>query len=311
MNLNRRKFLAAGTAGMAALAIPGSLLAAEKKAKSKVAVIKNERCVNGRNQADKEECRQMVRAMLKKLTGKPDEAQGWSSLGLVKTDVVAIKLNCNKAYFPVKTHPELVYAVCESLATVIPENNIIVYERYGRELEDAGYRLNTAAEGVRYMGTESNGFDNETNLTKIVTETATKIIHIPTLKYIGGEFQASIFLKGHIGSLLPSVMAQCHGNAIMCTQVLARQQIRQKNLLNICDGLRGTYDAKDPWYFKGIIAGTDPVAAEVACLKIIEKKRVAEGKSAVQVMDFVKRAETDYNLGTADWAGIDVVEEVL
>ena len=128
---------------------------------------------------------------------------------------------------------------------------------------------------------------------------------------IEGEFAGTLFLKNHIGSLQPSHMSRCHGNTIFCTQVNARSSIREKTVLAVCDGLRGTYKKSEPWYWAGIIMGRDPVAAEYTALKIINEKRKAENVSEMKIPSYVKSAETKYSLGTCDPAKIDITEIVM
>jgi uncharacterized protein (DUF362 family) len=310
MRLKRREFLKAGAAGFATLGMKGLSLAARQQFRSTAAIVKNEQAIDNRDNADKTQCRAMIKSALKILTGKSMEAESWKALGLVPADIVAIKLNMNNHYFPLKTHPELTYAVCDSLCTVIPANNIVIYERYSWELTDGGYTPNNSATGVRVIGAEQgNGFDSTSSITKIVSDMATKVIHMPTLKYIGGEFQAVLFLKDHIGSIPPSDMPSCHGNPMMATQVLAQPPIKNKNLLNICDGLRGTCGT--PWFWKGIVASTDPIAAEAVCLNILDEKRKLEGMGSTVIKDFVKAADTSYGLGTSELGQIQVIEEEL
>jgi len=304
--MNRRTFLLTGSS---ALALPRFGLAAAGPARARVAVVKNDLAIDDRDRADPAECRRSVKAALNLLTGKQDEKSAWKALGLAPSDVVAVKVNCNNTFFPLKTHPALVYAVCESLRTMVPSGNIIIYERYTWELEEAGYGQNR---GFSCLGTDSgNGFHKKSWITRIITDRATKIIHMPTLKYIGNGFQAVLFIKDHIGSIIPSEMPSCHGNEMVCTRLLADPAIRGKNLLNICDGLRGTFEMRRPWFFKGIIASADPVAAEVACLKALTDKRASEGLAPALVNDHVIKADRDFTLGCAEWEKIEVVEKSL
>ena len=310
MELNRRTFLKTSIGSLASLNMANLSFASKEAIRSTVAVVKDDFAVDDRDEVNRGRCRQMIKTALKTLTGKSDEAEAWAVLGLVSNDVVAIKLNCNNTFFPLKVHPDLTYAVSESLSTVIPANNVIIYERYTWELQDAGYEINSSNSNVRCISTaEGGGFHNQSKLTNIVADQATKVIHIPTLKYIGEEFQAVLFLKDHIGSIPPSDMPSCHGNPLVCTEILAHPHIKDKNLLNICDGLRGTYETRSPWFWKGIVASKDPIAAEVVCLNVLDEKRKLEGRSGTSVKSFVTKADTDYHLGTANYKEIEVIEE--
>jgi hypothetical protein len=309
MSMDRRAFLMAGSSALLLSGAGRPGFASKSAARARVALVKNSLAVDDRGRASQKECRLTVRAMLEALTGKKDEKSAWQALGLVPRDVVAIKVNCNNTYFPLRTYPALTYAVCESLSTVVRPGSIIIYERYTWELEEAGYKSNQSGKGFLCMGTERGGFHKKSNITRIVTDRATKIVHMPTLKYIGKGFQAVLFLKDHIGSIVPAEMPSCHGDELVCTRLLADPDIRGKNLLNICDGLRGTFEMRRPWFFRGIIASVDPIAAEVACLKVLGEKRRAEGSGPVSVRDHVIKADTDFGLGCAAWEKIAVIEK--
>ena len=312
MGLTRRQLLKTGTAGIASLALARQGLSSPPPPRSKLAIVKNASAVDDRDFVHRGECRRMVQAALELLTGKNQEAEAWTALGLLPDDVVAIKLNCNRHYFPLTSHSELTYAVCESLQSVIPANQVVIYERYTRELADAGYVENTSSAGVRCMATEqAGGFERESKISRLLTDHATKIVHIPTLKYIGGTFQASLFLKGHIGSIRPQDMPSCHDDPLVCTELLAHPHIRAKNLLNICDALRGTFDTRKPWFYRGIVAAVDPVAAEVGSLSILQEKRELEGLSTVSIGRHVTEADRAYHLGTADLQDINILRREL
>ena len=161
--------------------------------------------------------------------------------------------------------------------------------------------------GVRCFGTEDGGgFDNSQEITKIVTDACTKLINVPTLKAFGKPYAASLCLKNHIGSLPPSFMPRCHTHIEYITQVNAQPAIKDKTVLALCDGLRGNYERGVPWFWKGIIAGTDPVAVEYTALQIIGDKLKAEGKPSLAVPSYVTMADTKYGLGTADPDRMDV-----
>jgi hypothetical protein len=310
MMLNRREFIKAGSAGLASIGLAGQVLAEDRKFRSTVALIRDKKAIDERNKTDKARGRGMVKKSLQLLTSKNNEKDCWTALGLAQKDVVAIKLNCCKHNFPLFSHTDLTYAVCESLASVVPENNIIIFERYTRELEAAGYKINDTKKGVRCHGTDrGSGFDEKTKITNIVAKEATKVINIPSLKYAGGAFQGSIFIKGQIGSIIPDEMSSCHGNPMVCTRLMARPDFKDKTIFNICDALRATYEPKTPWYDRSIIASADPIAAEAVSLDIMAKKRKEKGLEPVTVKDYIKKADSEYNLGTASLDQIRVLEK--
>ncbi len=280
-------------------------------AKSKVAVVRNEKAISDRNICHPGETRKLVDSALEIVTGHANPKDAWTALGVTKDDIVGIKVNCNSWTFLLSTHPELVYALCDSLKTVMPENNIVIYERYTNELARAGYRTNKSSSGIRCVGTEETGGFGCGGITKLLTDQCTKLINIPSLKTVKGDFSGSLFLKNHIGSIPPNQMSNCHGNAIFCTEVCAQPDIKNKTVLAVCDGLRGTYGRGVPWYWKGIIMSRDQVAAEYVSLQVINEKRIAEKKKALPVKDYVSAAGSRFGLGTADPANIETVKREL
>jgi len=313
---NRRGFIrsaAAGIAGLtaagAALARPNTVTAAPGKAI--VAVVRNGKAISDRNECNRAEVRRMIDTALGTVTGKTAAKEAWAALGVTKDDVVAVKVNCNSWTFLLSTHPDLVYALTDSLSEVVPANNIIIYERYTNELGRAGYRTNTGPSGVRCFGTEQGGGFDSGGLTKIVTDAATKVINVPSLKAVDGDFGASLFLKNHIGTIPPNQMANCHGNALFCDQVCAQPDLKDKTVLAVCDGLRGTYKRGVPWYWKGIIMSRDQVAAEYTAHQVINEKRIAGRDRPIGLPSYVTKADTVYRLGTSDPAMIDIVKKEL
>ena len=312
--LTRRDFIKSGTKtlavlGAAASPIPflGSTLTGSATEKSKVIAARNERAVNNRNQCSREEVTLLFANALFALTGRDNAADAWASLGLHPKDVVAIKVNSNTWTIKLSPHQELVYALYKSLNSVIPSNQIIFYERTTSDLESGGFKANKSMEGVRYFGNDDGGgYDSRERLTRIITETSSKIINLASLKCVEGDFVASLFFKNHIGSLKDVDMPKCHGNLDFLAEVNARPSIRKKTILNLCDGLRGTYRRGVPWYWAGIIMGKDPVASEYAALRVINEKRRQEKMSGLDIPAHLEIAEKKYKLGTCNPGKIDL-----
>ena len=312
----RREFIRKATAGIVTVGgVSGSLLKSENvnaAAKSKVVLVRNERAINDRNECNKREVFLMLGKALTEVTGKEKPENIWATLCVTKEDIVAIKINCNKAGFPLFAHTELVYALCESLSSVVPPNNIIIYDRSTSELTNAGFRENKGNTGVRCFGAdEGGGFHPQKGLNRIVTDKCTKLINIPSLKAFGDTFIGSLFLKNHIGSLPRNEMHKCHGNTEKVTQINAKPSIKNKTMLVMCDGLRGNYKRGVPWYWSGIIMSRDPVAAEYEAIQVINEKLKEEQENPNDVPSYVKLADSKYQLGTCDPANIETLRYLL
>lgn len=302
---NRRDFIKTGTGAIAAVsAVAGSLPLLDGKLnaagkKTPVVVAHNPKAIDNRNRCNAAEVTSMVDRSLKALTGQNTPADAWGALGLKKNDIVAVKVNCNTWTIKLSPHMELVNALIKSLNTVIPENNIIFYERTTRDLESGGFRYYKGDKQVRYFGNnDGGGYDSKQRLTRIVTDTATKVINLASLKCVEGSFGASLFFKNHIGTLPDSDMSKCHGDQDFLVEVCSRPAIAQKTLLNICDALRGTYRRGVPFYGASIVMGQDTVAAEYAAFDVINQKRKKENISTLDLPPSFRIAQNKYKLGT-------------
>jgi hypothetical protein len=278
-------------------------------AKSRVIIARNPGAINERNQADFKQVTRLLDRALLALTGQKTAVASWKALGLSAKDVVAIKINCNNWTISLSPHPERVNALCNSLRTVIPENNIIFYDNDSAALKESSFAINRSNAGVRFTGTDQgDGFDSQERLTKIVTGTASKIINLASLKCVESDLVASLLLKNHIGSLVPEDMSKCHNDPDFLAGVCARPSIKSNTILNIVSGLRGTYRRGVPWYWGGIILGTDPLAVETTTLGIMNEKRALEKVAPLPVPEYLKIAEKKYGLGTTDAAKIEQIK---
>ena len=109
---NRREFIKSSTAGIISAGMAsGMSTASELKSaqdKVRVAVIRNKKAVSDRNVCDEKQVSLMVDRGLAALTGKQKPAEAWAALGVIRKDVVGIKVNCNSSGYTLYTHPERV-----------------------------------------------------------------------------------------------------------------------------------------------------------------------------------------------------------
>ena len=278
-------------------------------AKTRVVLARNAKAISERNQADAGETARLFDQALLKLTGQKTAADCWKALGLRADDVVAVKVNCNTWTIGLSPHPELVAALGHSLQTVIPAGHIIVYDNDSAAVKAGNFVINRSGAGVRYTGTDQgDGFSDQERLTRIITDTATKIINMASLKCAEGDWAASLLFKNHIGSLVPEDMPKCHKDQDFLAGVCARPSIKDKTILNMVTGLRGTYRRGVPWYWGGIILGTDPVAVDAAAIGVMNGKRALEKIDPLPMPEYLKIAEEKYHLGTIDPAMIEQVK---
>lgn len=310
----RREFIKTSVQTAVGIGIASKFISADKalfadNPKSRIIVARNPKAINDRNQCDAAETNILFDNALYLLTGKKNAADAWASLGLNAKDIVAVKTNCNSWTLDLSPHKALVNALCASMGAVIPQNNIIIYERATSDLEAAGFKRNTSAAGVRYFGAnEGGGFEPKQRLTRIITDTCTKIVNLASMKCVEREMVASLFFKNHIGSLVEEDMPKCHGDQEFMAEVLNRPAIKNKTILNLCDGLRGTYERGVPWYWKGIVLSKDPVAGEAAIIGVMNEKRKQEGEDPLEYPESLYIAEKKYKLGTCDLKKMEIVQ---
>lgn len=76
---------------------------------------------------------------LRALTGQPDSASAWKSLGIVPSDVVGIKID-TAGGVGLSTHRELVTAMVDGLiAAGVPGNKIIIWDKFGDQMRPVGW----------------------------------------------------------------------------------------------------------------------------------------------------------------------------
>jgi len=216
----------------------------------------------------------MLRNVLTKVTGKPDPTSAWRSL--VKIDDVIGLVATDHLN---KTHPELVELVRASLMEAgVPKSNI-------RDAQGGPEKARACA----------------------------ALIALPALKAhwltgIGTVLKNYIVLSGNPSSY--------HGaNNANLGEIWNMPHVKDKTRLVLVDALRPLCDKgpqPDPrylWDYKGLIAGTDPVAVEAVCLKVILQKRQALRGEPWPLSPpplCVEMADKKYGLGTSRWEQIQL-----
>jgi hypothetical protein len=274
--LTRRDFVR-GTVGAAVTAslLGGPLeIEAAPAVKSWVAVVRDEGALNPANQVNEPILRQMLTQVLKAVTDKPDPESAWQAL-LRKDDIVCLvhtdHLN--------RTHPELVELVKATLKeSGIPEKNI--------------WMVQGDPDKVKECNT---------------------LISLPALKAhwltgIGTVFKNYITFTG-------SPSSYHDANNAKLGEIWTMPHVKGKTKLVLVDALRPLCDKgpqPDPrymWQYKGLIAGTDPVAVETVCLKILLEKRQALRGEPWPLSPpplVVEMADKRYGLGTSNLEEIGI-----
>jgi hypothetical protein len=291
---------ATGCAPDSHAAVPNPSLPAGK---SKVVLIRAQEQPN----TDKKTMDMLDQALLE-LTGTGDSVAAWSQF-IKPEDVVGVKINVMMT----PTSMPLSRAIVRGVMSVgVPEKDIILWDR------------NNAGRGL--AGTESRneqpGFDSK-SLSKVVTDQATALINVPGMKihWLAG---VAVALKNWIGAVtninVPDVGVAyaIHGDSCAeCCLVNAIPVVRDKCRLVIVDAMKPLFhggpqvDPRYLWPYNGIIIGTDPVAVDAVCTKILEAKRRDHKGSDWPISPPPKHvylAEEKYRLGHAKMENIELVK---
>ena len=121
--------------------------------------------------------------------------------------------------------------------------------------------------------------------TRIVTETATKIINVPILKNAGATTTCCLKNLSYGSISNTSRLHKLWMNSVV--EPVAFPVLRDKVVLNVVDGLQACYDggpgANPKFIYDSnlLLFGTDPVALDAVAHDIIIKERIARGTQQV------------------------------
>jgi hypothetical protein len=242
---------------------------------SAVTVVRDQNAMDSGFTVNRNILKNMVDRTVLEFTGKADLKAAWTEL-IKPDDIVGLvptpHLN--------PTHPELVDAVKASLTddVGVPEKNIIM-----------------AQGGKRKPGR------------------CTALVCLPALKGhwltgIGSVLKNYIMYSGR-----PSRYHQ--ENSAKLGEIWRIPEVKGKTRFVLVDALHPLCDKgpqPDPrykWAYNGLIAGTDPVAVETVCLKILTEKRNALRGEPWPISPppiCVEAADRAYGLGTSKLAEINI-----
>ncbi len=279
--------------------------------RARVIIVKNAALVGGGSMDDALAAGMLEKAMVS-LTGAQDGAAAWGKY-FSAGDRVGLKLNCI-AGSKLSPKPVLVQAIIENLIVAgVAENDIILWDRYGRELARAGFPLNKTRSGPRCFGTDAVRVGYESSLlehgtvasrfSRILTKLVDKVINVSVLKNhdVAG---VSVAMKNHMGSIHNPSKYHGTGCSPYVADLCGAWPIKSKNTLNICDGTTAQchngpgYKARWAWPYGGIIVSEDMVAIDSVAAKIINTRRVGLELEPVEVKYLPVAAEM--GLGVCD-----------
>ena len=325
---SRRQFLKTAAVAAAASMLPLiGFRSAYAAGKSRVVVASHAELVGADETIQPRIVRAAIDDMLMELTGTASARDAWMALlpNLQTTDVIGIKVNCINSRQA--SHPEVIYPLAESLTSSLGmnPNNIIVWDRTGRELKQAKYTLNREQQGVRCLATADDiGYDKnavvevgngkQVHLSRILSEMCAYLINVPVLKD-HGIAGLTLSLKNHYGSI--DHPGSCHGNGCdpYVANLNAAALIRAKTKLLLCDALFGIYQGgpggRPQWMNRQLFASTDPVAFDSVGMTMIDAQRAARKLAPVAPRVKYLATAAQLGLGTNDPTQIERIDMTL
>lgn len=324
MQSQRREFLktaaiAAATAAYSPLrAAPGNRLGIPGPFPGRVVAVEHPNSiVSGVYQA--EPVRQMMHKGMLELTGAPAWVDAWRVFAQ-RGDVVGIKV-CPVGGAKLCSDALLLRQIVDGLKQAgVRDRDIVVFNRYRREMMDAGIHK-WAPEGVRVawaceaydpVQLDMNGYDPDVYMdmalvkpgqdirndhmrrsyaVQILTKQINKMINLPVLKHHQSA-GVTIALKNMSHGLVNNV-SRSHSSPTLnacgtfIPAVVNLPVIRQKAILHICDGVKAQHHGgpggrpKYQWEHKTIYFATDPVAMDKIGLRELDAKRAQAGMASI------------------------------
>jgi len=242
--------------------------------RSRVVVVREEAVQDSSKTIDQDVLSAMLATAVTQVTGAATAAEAWASLYTVE-DVVAVI----KSDFMAHTHGELLQLVLASLSSLgIPKANILDAQRKNA-----------------------------------MVERSTAMLNIPALKahWLTG---IGTVLKNYI--MFSGKPADYHkDDSAKLAEIWQMDHVAGKTKLTIVDALRPMCskgpqpDPRYKWNYNGLVVGTDPVAVEAVCLKILDNKREAIRGEPWPISPpavCIEAADTTYGLGISDLDRIDI-----
>ena len=314
----RRRFLktAAVSTAVATLA-PGilsdglRLQAAE--AVSRVILATHSRFADTNEKVNLTIARVLLEDALQAFTNTTSIQDAWMRIfpNLQSTDVIGLKVNCINRRL--SSHPEVTYAITESLVAALDmnPNNLIIWDRTSRELQRAAYTLNAGAKDVRCLATSDGiGYDKgasvdigngkRVQLSKVLTEMCTYLINVPVLKD-HGITGVTLSLKNHYGSIDKPARGHGSNGDPYVANLNNAPAIRDKTRLIVCDAAFGIYrggpHGAPQWMNSQLLVSTDPVALDTIGAGLIDQKRQENGMAAASKQAGYLRTASALGLG--------------
>jgi uncharacterized protein (DUF362 family) len=255
--------------------------------------------------------------------GCDSPVEAWTKL-VRPGEVVGLKVNC-LAGRGASTSVQLVELISERLQQA-GIKDIVIWDRLNSDLESAGFRLGSKRRGIRYVGNDSAGYEEQLSIygsagslvSKTLTRTCDAVINLPVLKD-HGITGVTLALKNVFGAIHnPNKYHLSAGNPYIA-DVNMLPPIRQKIRLTLCDATTAQYEGGPSympqwsWPFNGLLVAQDPVAMDYTGWRLIEAERARRGFKTLEASGrkpiyIATAADARHGLGTNDPSLIERME---
>jgi uncharacterized protein (DUF362 family) len=261
----------------------------------------------------------MMRRGMRELTGAPGWPDAWRAL-FEPGDVVGIKVS------PVGgpklcSDISVLHRIVDGLGQAgVKPTDIIVYSRYRQEIREtsidewlpAGVRWAGASEEYNDVQLDMDGYDRDhymemalikpgedpndshfrrSYVAKVIAQQVNKFINLPVLKHHQSA-GVTICLKNMSHGMVNNVNRShltptLNACGIFIPSVVNLPVIRQKAVLQICDGVKAQYHGgpgyrpQYVWEHKTMYFATDPVALDKTGLGVIDAQRAGVGMASI------------------------------
>jgi len=317
-------FAAGSSRGIAGALGAGASQNAITSGKSRVVIARDSALRGSGSSVDSDRLLKLLDRAMQSFCKTDSPAEAWKRL-VRPGEVVGLKVNCLAGRGTASTNVKLVEAITARLQQA-GIKDVVVWDRLSGDLESAGFRLGSKQPGVRYVGNDSVGYEDQLSiygsvgslLSKTLTRTCDAVINLPVLKD-HGIAGVTLALKNLFGAIHNPNKYHIDVGDPYIADVNMLPAIRQKVRLTICDATTGQYEGGPSympqwsWPFNGLLVAQDPVALDYTGWRLIEQKRAEEGMKPLESLKraptyIATAADSHHRLGTNDPNRIERVD---
>lgn len=243
---------------------------------------------------------QLIDQAMVSLTGRTDRVAAWQQYfsGL---DTVGLMVDVSATPVQVATVEIIIDRL---ISSGVSPDRIYVFGGDEAAMFNAGFNINRSGGGVKVLGVEAAGYRGGTS--RLVTDTCHALINVASL-----QADSDLGMAGCVANALacvpPERRRELRDEPAQVPSAAAHPAVRQKLRLNFLEAYLPVVDSADTerptWQYRGLLAGTDPVAVDVLAARVLQGCRDAVRKQPSPLTpapDYLRCAQTDFRLGQSD-----------